>query len=332
MNARRGFALSLALLLAIGPASGAPAFPRLKIGFIVKQPEEPWFQNEWKFAEEAGKKNGFDVIKIGATDGEKVLAAIDNIAAQGARGFIICTPDVMLGPAIVAKARKLALKVFSVDDRLVDAAGKPIPDVPYMGIAARRIGETVGDALLGQMGERRWRMGDVGAISISIDSLATAKERIEGTISVLLGAGFVPANVFTVQQQFPFDVESGFNAAQVVLTKHPTIKKWIIFGLNDETVLGGVRATENRGFSPEDVVGVGIGGQKTALVEFRKSKRTAFYATVTISSKRHGYETAELMWKWISAGEAPPLLTYTAGMLMTRESVKDVLAEMGLDD
>ena len=24
-----------------------------KIGFIVKQPEEPWFQDEWKFADVA---------------------------------------------------------------------------------------------------------------------------------------------------------------------------------------------------------------------------------------------------------------------------------------
>ena len=27
----------------------------VKIGFIVKQPEEPWFQDEWKFAQEAAK-------------------------------------------------------------------------------------------------------------------------------------------------------------------------------------------------------------------------------------------------------------------------------------
>jgi L-arabinose transport system substrate-binding protein len=27
----------------------------LKLGFLVKQPEEPWFQTEWKFADKAGK-------------------------------------------------------------------------------------------------------------------------------------------------------------------------------------------------------------------------------------------------------------------------------------
>src|SRR5215471_8971513 len=75
----------------------------LKLGFIVKQPEEPWFQLEWKFAGETAAKDGFELIKIGGTDGEKVLAAIDNLAANGARGFVICTPDTRLGPAIVAR-------------------------------------------------------------------------------------------------------------------------------------------------------------------------------------------------------------------------------------
>lgn len=30
----------------------------LKLGFLVKQPEEPWFQTEWKFADKAGKDLG----------------------------------------------------------------------------------------------------------------------------------------------------------------------------------------------------------------------------------------------------------------------------------
>jgi L-arabinose transport system substrate-binding protein len=327
---RKAAMLVLAALL--GAAAGASAAPRMKIGFIVKQPEESWFQNEWKFAELAGRKYGFDVIKIGATDGEKVLTGIDNIASQGAEGFVICTPDVMLSPAIIAKAGSLGLKVFSVDDRFVDADGLPIEGVPYMGISSRSIGEMVGDALAGQMAARHWRMEDTGAISIVVDGLATAKERSEGTVSALQRAGFPSSNIFAIPQNTPLDVESGFNAAQVVLTKHPTIRKWLIFGLNDETVLGGVRATENRGFTADDVIGVGIGGQKTAIVEFRKRKMTAFYATVTISSKRHGYETAELMWRWITMGTLPPMETYTSGMLMTRDNIAEVLSDMGLEE
>ncbi|PMU86543.1 sugar ABC transporter substrate-binding protein, partial [Pseudomonas sp. GW704-F3] len=66
----------------------------VKIGFLVKQAEEPWFQTEWAFAEKAGKEHGFTVIKIAVPDGEKTLSAIDSLAANGAKGFVICPPDV----------------------------------------------------------------------------------------------------------------------------------------------------------------------------------------------------------------------------------------------
>jgi len=98
----------------------------IKLGFVVKQPEEPWFQLEWKFAEEAARKNKFDLVKIGATDGEKVLGAIDNLAANGAKGFVICTPDTRLGPAIMARAKGHNLKVIAVDDQFLGADGKPL--------------------------------------------------------------------------------------------------------------------------------------------------------------------------------------------------------------
>src|ERR1700760_257133 len=114
------------------------AADQVKIGFVVKQPEEPWFQDEWKFADMAAKEKGFTLVKIGAEDGEKVQSAIDNLGAQGAQGFIICTPDVKLGPGIVAKAAANQLKMMTVDDRLVGADGKALEDVPHMGISATK--------------------------------------------------------------------------------------------------------------------------------------------------------------------------------------------------
>src|SRR5580700_11838177 len=88
-----------------------------KIGFVVKQPEEPWFQDEWRFAEQAAKEKNFAIVKIGAENGEKVMSAIDNLASQQAQGFIICVPDVKLGPAVVAKATADHLKLMTVDDQ-----------------------------------------------------------------------------------------------------------------------------------------------------------------------------------------------------------------------
>ena len=138
----------------------------VKIGFVVKQPEEPWFQDEWKFAQKAAEEKGFTLVEIGAPDGEKVQAAIDNLGAQGAQGFIICVPDVKLGPGIVAKAAANDLKLMTVDDRLVGADGEPIESVPHMGISAVKIGETVGQSIAAEIEARGWDMSEVGAIRV----------------------------------------------------------------------------------------------------------------------------------------------------------------------
>jgi len=258
-----------------------------------------------------------------------VLTAIDNLGAQHAQGFVICVPDVKLGPAVVAKAKQNNLKLMTVDDRLVDGGGKPIEAVPHMGISATKIGEQVGDAIAQEMKKRGWNLSEVGAIRIAYDQLPTAKERTDGAVAALTKAGFPAANVLT-SPQAKTDTEAAFNAANITLTKNPKFKHWIAFGLNDEAVLGAVRAAEGHGVKPADIIGVGIGGSQSALNEFAKPEKTGFFGTVLISPKRHGYETSLNMYEWIKNNKAPDPLILTSGRLMTRDNEKAVRQEMGL--
>src|SRR5690606_7832624 len=136
----------------------------VKIGFLVKQPEEPWFQTEWAFAEKAGNDLGFTVMKIAVPDGEKTLSAIDSLAASGAKGFVICPPDVALGPAIVAKSRMNGLKVMAVDALFVDAKGQFMEEVPYLGMAAFEVGEKQGEAMATEAQARGWDWSETYAV------------------------------------------------------------------------------------------------------------------------------------------------------------------------
>ncbi|PWK76698.1 arabinose ABC transporter substrate-binding protein [Aminobacter sp. AP02] len=301
-----------------------------KIGFIVKQPEEPWFQDEWKFADQAAKEKGFTLVKIGAEDGEKLMSAIDNLGAQGAQGFIVCTPDVKLGPGIVAKAAANNLKLMTVDDRLVSADGKPIEEVPHMGISATKIGEAVGQAIVDEMKARGWKAEEVGAIRVSYDQLPTAVDRVEGAISVLKANGFKAENIFDAPQA-KTDTEAALNAATVVLNKNANIKKWVAFGLNDEAVLGAVRASEGVGIAADGIIGVGIGGADSAINEFKKPAATGFIGSVIISPKRHGYETALNMYEWVANNQEPEKLILTAGALAKRDDFEKVRAELGIE-
>lgn len=316
--------------IAIGALTAAAHAADIKIGFVVKQPEEPWFQDEWKFADIAAKEKGFTLVKIGAEDGEKVQSAIDNLGAQGAQGFIICTPDVKLGPGIVAKAEANGLKLMTVDDRLVNADGSPIESVPHMGISALKIGEAVGAAIADEIKKRGWDMASVGAIRVSYDQLPTAVDRVEGAISSLKAAGFPEANIFDAPQA-KTDTEAALNAATVVLNKHAEVKHWVAFGLNDEAVLGAVRASETVGITPDNFIGVGIGGADSAINEFKKPAATGFFGTVIISPKRHGYETALNMYEWVANDKAPPALTLTAGELALRDTYAEVRKSLGIE-
>ncbi|PWE52885.1 sugar ABC transporter substrate-binding protein [Metarhizobium album] len=302
----------------------------VKIGFVVKQPEEPWFQDEWKFAEVAAQEKGFTLVKIGAEDGEKVQSAIDNLGAQGAQGFIICTPDVKLGPGIVAKAEANQLKLMTVDDRLVGADGNPLEDVPHMGISATKIGEAVGQAISDEVKKRGWNPAEVGVIRVSYDQLPTAVDRVEGALSVLKANGFAAANIFDAPQA-KTDTEAALNASTTVLNKNAGIKQWVAVGLNDEAVLGAVRATESVGIAAENVVGVGIGGADSAINEFKKPTATGFFGTVIISPKRHGYETALNMYEWIANGKEPEKLILTAGQLALRDDYQAVRKDLGIE-
>lgn len=309
------------------PSTTATNGEKPKIAFIVKQPEEPWFQLEWKFAKEAADKDGFELITIGATDGEQVLPKIENAAAQGAKGLIICSPDVRLGPAIVARANQRGMKLMSVDDQLIDDKGKPL-DVHHLGISAHKIGNNVGDALVAEMKKRGWTNADTAFLLVTRDELDTAKERTEGEAEAVTKSGFPADKIYRAPQKTT-DVPGGRDAATVVLTQHPDVKHWLIAGMNDSASMGAVRATEAFNIKPENVIGIGINGD-AALEDLKKPQPTGLYGSILLQARRHGYDTAEMMYKWIKDGVEPPKITYTDGVLITRDNYKQILTEQGL--
>ncbi len=311
------------------PASAAPATPAaVKIGYLVKQPEEPWFQYEWKGADAAAKKYGFELVKLGVQDGEKVMTAIDNLVAGGAQGFVICTPDVRLGPAIAARARLKGLKLIAVDDRFVSADGGFMTDVPYLGMSASKIGAAQGSALFAEMQKRSWPAAETAVCAVTFEELDTARERTDGSIDALKAAGFPAGRIFKAPQKTT-DVPGSFDAANILLTQHPEVKRWLVVGMNDTAVLGAVRATEGRGFTAGNVIGIGINGTD-CIDELRKAKPTGFHGSMLVSAPAEGFKSSEMLYHWIKDGTAPALDTRTTGILIIRENFEQVLRKEGI--
>lgn len=312
------------------PLKPGEAGEKTKLGFLVKQPEEKWFQDEWKFARKCAEDLHFEVITLGSNDGPKILQMIQTIASQGAKGFVICTPDTKLGPAIVAKAREYDLKVFSVDDQFIGPDGKPMTEVPYMGISASEIGKAVGTALAAEFKQRGWKAEDTAAAGITFTELATSKARTDGAIETLTAAGFPKARIFTKNEKTT-DIPGAQDAMNSLLTQNPKVKHWLVFSMNDEGVLGAVRSLEAHDFKADECVGIGIGGS-SCFAELERSAPTSFVGTVLISPKRHGYETTEMLYKWVKDGTEPPKETLTKGILINRSNFKEIARQEGLMD
>lgn len=323
----RVIATTLMALVPLGMAQASD--DNVKIGFIVKKPEQAWFINEQRAATELGQEQGFTVVRLAGEDGQQVLSAIDNLNAQGAQGFVICPPDVRLGMAIANRAKQYNMKVVTVDDQFVGSDGEPMTEVPHLGMSGYKIGQQVGNAIAEEMKRRGWDMATTGALRISNNELPTARERTDGATQALLDAGFNKDNVIDAPQQNT-DTTSAFGAASPIFSRYSKFDHWVIYALNEESVLGGVRASEQYGLSPDNVIGVGINGSGAAFAEFSRENPTGFYGTVAVSSTMHGRQSAENLYQWIAQDKQPPANTETTGTLMTRDNWEAVRKELQL--
>jgi L-arabinose transport system substrate-binding protein len=130
---------------------------------------------------------------------------------------------------------------------------------------------------------------------------------------------------------FTLFLAGAFDGTNTLLTQQPDVKHWLVCGPNDNSVLGAVRALEGRGYDATTALAIGINGTD-CIVELEKDKPTAFFGSILLSAKSHGYKTCEMLYKWIKDGVEPPLDTRTTGDFITRENFRQVLKEHGVRD
>ena len=156
-----------------------------------------------------------------------------------------------------------------------------------------------------------------------------ARRRTDGSMAALKKAGFPTTQIYTVPTKSN-DIPGALDAANSMLVQHPNVKNWLVIGMNDNTVLGGIRATEGQGFKAENVIGIGINGVD-AVNELSKSKPTGFYGSLLPSPDVHGSKTVQMLQAWVVKGVAPAKFTeVTDAVLITRANFKVELKKKGL--
>ncbi len=222
----------------------------VKIGYINKMGEHPWF-----VAEVAGAKA--EAAKLGVAfmsqdvhfDANLALTTFDTMVGDGVKAIAIVVPDKALGPVVAEKAEKAGIRLIAVDDDIYTSDKKM---VPYVGMNAENIGRQAGAEDARIYKAEGWdKFTDVKLGSIEDQKADTCMRRNRGAEAAFLEAvpGFDKANIVRI----PYDnhMESAVTAVTTTLTAHPEAKHWIFYSCNDDGVLGGVRATENQDFQPK---------------------------------------------------------------------------------
>src|SRR5580700_4079939 len=114
----------------------------VKMGYINKMGEHPWFVAEVGGAKSKASQLGVNLMTQDVQfNADLALTTFDTMVGDGVKAIAIVVPDKALGPVVAEKAAKAGIKLIAVDDDIYTADKKM---VPYIGMNAEAIGRQVG--------------------------------------------------------------------------------------------------------------------------------------------------------------------------------------------
>jgi len=295
---------------------------KLVIYGIYKSGDQTWFLNEGKAAKAAVEAAGgtFNYVDV-QTDGQKELDAINNAIANKADGIVTCTPDQTMSQNIVDLCNSNNIKVVAADDAL-EANGTKL--VPWVGISGKVIGESVGQWVCDYIKANSLDSDTTtGLLMMTMNTVSSCVPRTDGE-SEIIYKNYpdyqTNGRMFTVD--YDGTTEKGNTQSAAIFTGHPEIKKWIVFGANEEGVVGAVRALETAGLD-KDSVAVGMGAY-LAKDEYKKGscmKAAPFFSDVAI-----GQGSVQALFDLID-GKTVDLETAVPATMTTPDNYKDVMGD-----
>jgi len=322
------FRTLLALAAVSLSAGGAFADDPVKIGYINKMGDHPWFVAEVGGAKLAAKKLGVDLKTQDVQfDANLTITTFDTMVGDGVKAIAIVVPDRALGPVIAEKAQKAGIALIAVDDDIAFKDGSP---VPYIGMNAFNIGKQVGAEIARIFKAEGWDkdMASVRVASIEDQKADTCMRRNKGAQAAFLEAlpAFPAGQIISV----PYDntMVNAIDVMSTTLTANPGVKKWIFWSCNDDGVLGGVRATENAGIDPANVIGVGIDGSRSCEA-YPSGKPTGFRGTMWLKSAKEGETAVQLLYAAVKEGKPLPMISYQEAVLINAANWQDNKAAIG---
>jgi L-arabinose transport system substrate-binding protein len=309
------------------PEEGAEA-PLMVV--INKSADQQYFIDLQTSFVETAEDLGAEAKKFNAKlDPNLGVSLVNDAISAGAKGIAITVPDQTIGPAIAQAAEDAGVTLIATDDSIVDADGDP---VPFVGFDGKDMGRKVGEAAAELLTENGWLEDEdkkVGVLSVEVQTLSVCNDRTDNEKAAILDAGMPEDQIFPVP--YTGEALSAQDAAGPVITANPDITHWVVFGCNDEGVLGTLNALATAGFTPDEIIGVGLGAYE-ACKPWAAGQESGFKAALFISGLDVGQTAAEVLYDAIANGIEPPKETFAPTSIVTADNYTEIMDQVSLDN
>jgi L-arabinose transport system substrate-binding protein len=308
----------------------APAEPAEKPLFVVinKSADQQYFIDLQNSFVDSAAGLGADAKKFDAKlDPNLGVSLVNDAISAGAKGIAITVPDQTIGPAIAKAAKDAGVVLIATDDGIVDENGQPIP---FVGFDGKDMGKKVGEAAAKLLTDSGWLTDSalkVGVLSVEVQTLSVCNDRTDNEKAAVLAAGVPEAQIFPVP--YTGEALSAQDAAGPIITANPDITNWIVFGCNDEGVLGSLNALATAGVQTDNVIGVGLGAYE-ACKPWAAGQPSGFKAGLFISGLDVGNTAATVLYDAVVNGIMPEANSYAPTSIVDSTNYMTVMDPISL--
>jgi len=321
--------VSLANCSAGAPAAAKPAAGDKPLYVVInKSADQQYFIDLQTSFVETAATLGADAKKFDAKlDPNLGVSLVNDAISAGAKGIAITVPDQTIGPAIAKAAKDAGVVLIATDDSIKDADGNP---VPFVGFDGKDMGKKVGEAAAKLLTDSGWLKDSakkVGVLSVEVQTLSVCNDRTDNEKAAIKAAGVTDAQIFPVP--YTGEALSSQDAAGPVITAHPEVTNWVVFGCNDEGVLGTLNALATAGVKNDDIIGVGLGAYE-ACKPWAAGQASGFKAGLFISGLDVGKTAATVLNDAVVNGKTPPASSYAPTFIVDASNYKTVMDPISL--
>jgi ribose transport system substrate-binding protein len=237
----------LALALAAVTGCAAADDGKVKVGYVVNFGSHEWYQNVIKGAQDTAKQEGYDFEWADANvDLSKQISQCENMLTKGVDVLMLSPVDPGGLSSVMSQAEEQQTPVVT-ESNPVDGA-KTTVGIQNLE-AAKMLGEWAGDYITNTLHTK------AKVLIVGLPTQVDTRDRVSGFKQGLEESG---ADYEIVQEVNGGGLkDEALNVSADAITAHPDVN--MIFGINDDSALGGTQAYQEAGLDLNKLTTLGFG-------------------------------------------------------------------------